>query len=158
MLDFVSFCIDLIFSVGTVRFSFMKNHEKGANNRAWSNTSNRALCRGVCAKSTRYFSNSVFVQSYLKIGRKVGWISASTFWPSLFKRILQDGNFGFKLNFNLEHVAISNFEQFNNRRAFDDLAVVMLAMARRSTNQISPGVGPTIIHGGGAPFPQPRLW
>ena len=38
MLDFVSFCIDLIFSVGTVRFSCMKNREKDAKNRAWSNT------------------------------------------------------------------------------------------------------------------------
>ena len=34
MLDFVSFCIDLIFSVGTVRFSCMKNREKDAKNRA----------------------------------------------------------------------------------------------------------------------------
>ena len=30
--------MDLIFSVGTVRFSSMKNCEKDAKNRAWSNT------------------------------------------------------------------------------------------------------------------------
>ena len=38
VLDFVSFCIDLIFSVGSVRFSCMKNREKDAKNRARSNT------------------------------------------------------------------------------------------------------------------------
>ena len=38
VLDFVWFCMDLIFSVGTVRFSSMKNRAKDTKNRTWSNT------------------------------------------------------------------------------------------------------------------------
>ena len=43
MLDFALFCIDLIFGVGTIVFLWMKNREKDAKNRAWSNT--RIGCR-----------------------------------------------------------------------------------------------------------------